>query len=488
MRLLTLLSSIGIDEELKVDRDIKGIHYNSKYIEEDFIFIAIKGHQFDGHDFIDDAISNGAVAVIAEREVNNNLSIPCYIVEDSRKCLSLLASKFYQFPSQHHRIIGITGTNGKTTVSFMLYHILKTAGKTCSLIGTVYHIINGKTYDSSHTTPDALTLHKLLSKSNDEFVIIEVSSHGLDQGRVDEIGFDYALFTNLTHDHLNYHHNLQAYFASKLKLFDLLNKKSGQAIVSTYTKFWSEKLVHHLMMKEIPVTTVGAHSHNDVIDYSNEFSNELIWSDSLLSMSKLTIPKTGVYQNRNALLAFVTAETCGINRLVIKEALMSFTGVPGRFEMITYSHSRKAVIDYAHSPDAIYACLKTVKKFKPDKIIHVFGFRGDGDSSKRKKMLSFSVELSDLTILCLDDLNGMSLEEMEVEWKRLTQSFNQNKIKMIPDRTLAIKFAMEQAIDDSWVVITGKGHENYKQNFSINSNTDKESVMRIKDDIINYSK
>ncbi|KGA96553.1 UDP-N-acetylmuramoylalanyl-D-glutamate--2,6-diaminopimelate ligase [Alkalihalobacillus alcalophilus ATCC 27647 = CGMCC 1.3604] len=480
MKLPLLLQELNmiVNEPSLNDIEVTGLHFHSKKVEPGFLFVAISGFEQDGHDYIAEACERGAVAVLGEAK-SIQIDIPYYSVPDSRRALSRLSAAFYQFPTNKHKVIGITGTNGKTTTSYMLKHILTEAGRTCSLISSVSHEINGETRPSHVTTPDAITIQKLLAESEDEYVILEVSSHGLDQGRVSDVFFDYALFTNLSHDHLNYHPTIEHYFASKVKLFDQL-KPNGEAIVATFTEIWSERLVAYVKKQHKKVTTVGPQHHNDIVSsYENEFSTlfELSKFDMEISFE---LPVIGVHQNRNALLAYATAEKCGVTPKEIKKALSQFPEVPGRFQQMKLPKDSTAVIDYAHSPESIDACLKTIKMYKPNRLFHVFGFRGDSDVTKREAMLEHSFQHSDQIFLTFDDLNGVSEEEMYQTLLKLNESID-NQAIIINDRTEAIKHAYSEMEKGDWLVITGKGHEKYKQVFNLPSKNDQETLQYLKE-------
>ncbi|KMK76180.1 UDP-N-acetylmuramoyl-L-alanyl-D-glutamate--2,6-diaminopimelate ligase [Alkalihalobacillus pseudalcaliphilus] len=487
MRLGTLVKVL--DEKLDMSNAqntvISGIHFHSQKVEPGFVFVAIRGFSEDGNQYVQEAIASGAVAIIGEDKLEHINGIPYISVPDSRLALSRLSAAFYQFPARKHKVIGITGTNGKTTTAFMLHHLLTYAKKTVTLVSSVYHIINGEQRQSTATTPDARTIQKILAESQDEFVIIEVSSHGLDQKRVEDVVFDLAIFTNLSHDHLNYHQNMEEYFLSKRHLFQLL-KENGQAIIATYSQNFGERMANEVRKQGVMVTTIGANSSNDVYStYSTEFSTlfELNKKENPNDSLMLKLPIKGVYQSRNALIAYITAEKCGLEAPIIQAAFSSFQGVPGRFQMTHLKNGAHVVIDYAHSPDAIQACLQTVASYQPHSIYHIFGFRGDSDASKRKVMVDNSITYSDYTILTLDDLNGVSMTEME-SVLRYYQKVANVQVRIILDRTMAIETVFNQLQKDDWLVITGKGHETYKQKFERPVTDDQGMINHL----IDYSK
>lgn len=459
--------------------DIKGIEANSSKIEEGYLFVAITGYERDGHDYIQDAISRGAAAVIGEQDLLD-LQVPYTKVKNSRDALAKLAACFYDFPSKKHLMIGITGTNGKTTTSFMLRHILECAGYSCALFGTVHNVINGKTYDSKNTTPDSLDLQRLLAISNDEIVVMEVSSHGLAQKRLEGIEYDIGLFTNLAHEHLDYHDTIEEYFEVKQLLFSKL-KHGGQAIISTHDE-WGEKLVSILNKQDIQVSTFGKSLQDDLIFDSNSdvhCSDFDLTEDGCQLHFQMTIP--GLHNIYNASMAYLTGRKIGIDSDRLREAFQSFPGVPGRYEMYNHPKDATAVIDYAHTADAFSYCLKTARDCGAKRILHVFGFRGARDESKRNKMMEISSAMSDCTFLTLDDLNGINKDEMIAELKKYRNMAEEENVQVIPDRTLAIKKAWDTAEAGDWILVTGKGSETYKEEYALPSKSDQETISLLID-------
>ncbi|RFU70974.1 UDP-N-acetylmuramoyl-L-alanyl-D-glutamate--2,6-diaminopimelate ligase [Peribacillus saganii] len=455
------------------NRLISGIEINSQKVREGYIFVAINGYSTDGHNFINDAIEKGASLIIGEKKLNP--PVPYIKVNDSRKAAAKLASTFYGNPSRKHKIIGITGTNGKTTVSYMLRHILNSAGLSCSLLGTVSYIINGEHHQSTHTTPDAVQLQKLLAESNDEFVVLEISSHALEQSRVENLEVDLALFTNLSHEHLDYHHSMENYFASKSKLFQYL-KQDGKAVINRLD-VWGEKLARRLKEELANVITVGRlkddHLVIDKINVKNKTECSLLDHEGNYSMS---LPFPGEHNVYNASMAFATAKQLGIPAVNIIQALESFPGVPGRFEMFPHPAGATFVVDYAHTEDAIEYCLKTAKNLGAEQVTHIFGFRGDRDTTKREHMVQASARNSDRRILTLDDLNGVPQEEMIEQLEALCRVIDSENSEIIYDRTLAIRKAWKTASPGEWVLVTGKGREPYKQAFTLPSLSDKDTL------------
>lgn len=477
MKLEHLLRYIDFDiqPDNKINSlEIKGLSESSAFTKKDFLFIAIKGHQSDGHDYITDAINNGASVIIGESHVTN-LSIPYIRVKDSRKSLAIIAGNYYGNPSNKKIVIGITGTNGKTTTSYLIKHIMENNGVSCGLIGTIETIINGESMKSLNTTPGSLVINELLEKSNDKVVILEASSHGLLQHRLDELKFDICLFLNLSHEHLDYHNTIEEYFETKASLFEKL-KEDGQAIINIDDR-WGEKLNTRLKLDNINTFTIGQ------TDGSDYHIAETSLNDGSFKLKRHQVIETiypsmvGIHNMYNACMAYTAAHQLAIEEEAIIESLKTFSGVDGRFQVFPLTNGAKVVIDYAHTTDAFFHCLQTVKAAGANRIIHIFGFRGNRDKTKRKTMFELTAELSDQYLLTLDDLNEVPIEEMIQTLKHIHNTSGNHKGLVVPDRTLAIKKAMENSIEGDWIVITGKGHEFYQQEFALPTKSDKDTVL-----------
>lgn len=477
MRLSKVLYALGCcikKIQSHEDSDLAGIQMDSRKVKPGDLFVAITGFQMDGHKFIEEALEKGASAVIGEHDLN--LVVPYIQVMDSRLALGRAASVFYNHPSRKHTVIGITGTNGKTTVSYILKHILEHAGKTCSLLGTVSYIINDEVYKPSNTTPDALQIQELIAKSNDEFVVLEVSSHALKQYRIEGLELDYGLFTNLSHDHLDYHPTIEDYFEAKTLMYNYL-KPEGAAIISRLSE-WGDELANLLAAREVPVFSIG-YNEGHTLEIQNITLNGQTRFDIELDGAtySVTFPSPGLHNVYNAAMAFLTAIKIGIKPEVIISALNSFPGVPGRFEMIPHPDGATFIVDYAHTEDAIEYCLQAAKEHNASRIKHIFGFRGDRDKTKREHMIKASAMLSDEFILTFDDLNGVPPEDMLRELNELNEQFGMSKGHIITDRTLAIQFAWENAKKGEWILITGKGPEEYQTAYELPATSDKETLF-----------
>lgn len=454
--------------------EIKGISSNSAKVSHNHLFVAIPGYKNDGHQYINDAIHAGACAIVGEKDINP-LNVPYFKVENSRLALAEIANEFYQTFTKKRTIIGITGTNGKTTTSFMIKHILEDAGFSCSLFGTIHNVVNGDVIPTINTTLDALELHRLLSISEDDVVIIEVSSHGLSQYRLEGIEFDYCIFTNLDHEHLDYHQNMEEYFSVKASLFAKL-KCDGKAIINSCNG-WGEKLTQMIDCDKKNIFTLGDNGQHHVKIVSCEKEKSAFGKIVEAGVEyKIKLNILGIHNIYNAAIAFLTARAINIPANQIIQSLESFQGVPGRFDIFKHPNGATVVVDYAHTADAFSHCLNTAHEHEAGQIIHIFGFRGNRDESKRIGMINMSNEISDQIILTFDDLNETTPEEMAEALQKLGKS---PKSQVIPDRTLAILHAVENANPADWIFITGKGFEKYQQKYSLPTSSDDDTVRYV---------
>ncbi|MGK7377302.1 UDP-N-acetylmuramoyl-L-alanyl-D-glutamate--2,6-diaminopimelate ligase [Planococcus sp. 1R117A] len=476
MKIRQLLHKLDLITRLDastLELDIQGIADNSRDVEEGFAFVAIAGFESDGHGYIDQALEKGAALIIGEQAIAG-LTVPYLQVVNSRKALGRMARNFYGHPSNRKVMIGITGTNGKTTTSYMLRHFLESNGISCSIIGTIQNVINGQKTKSSNTTPSSLALHKLLSHSHDEVVIMEVSSHGLAQHRLAGITFDFGLFTNLHPEHLDYHGSMEEYFQTKLLMFHQL-KAHGTAVVNA-DNVWGRKLTETLQREGKSVYAIGRSADCDlrVVHFTPTTSTMLVEEKN--ETYQMDSAMNGMHNMYNTLMAVGVSRLLRIPKEKLLDSIPHFKGVEGRFEMTKRANGTTVVVDYAHTPDAIAYCLEAVKLQSARRIIHVFGFRGDRDPGKRSAMLSLSAEWSDRYILTLDDLNTVPRSEMLDVLKRLNEVYGNPKGSIVPDRTLAIQQAITDSQPGDWIVITGKGHEKYQQSYQLPTTSDRETV------------
>lgn len=310
-QLIETFTSLSTLPDVDLELEVVGITDDSRKVAPGMIFIAIKGYQFDGHQYIMDAAQRGAAMIIGERELSNPISAPYIIVKNSRKVLGQLANIYYGNPSANKMVIGVTGTNGKTTTSYLIKHLLDKLGYTTSIIGTIEYVINGKKFKSSNTTPSSLQIHQMMAQSNDPVFILEVSSHGLTQYRLEGITFDYALFTNLQHDHLDYHKTMNDYFEAKALLFNKL-KTNGTAVIN-FDDYWGKKLTQRTLSKGIHTITVGFDEEAEVKIVAKE--NGTIHLDVQLQPVTLHSPLTGIHNVFNLAMASAVVLHLGHNIL-----------------------------------------------------------------------------------------------------------------------------------------------------------------------------
>lgn len=481
MKLTHLLDGLNVlntEDNVPPGLSIEGLADSSQEVKEGFLFIAIKGFREDGHKHILHAIEQGAAAIVGEEEMEA-LPVPYLQVPNSRIALGIMAKNFYRNPASHKIMIGITGTNGKTTTSYLIKYLLEQNGISCSVLGTIQNIVNGEAIKSDNTTPNPLVLQEMLSLSNDDAVIMEVSSHGLTQHRIEGIEFDLCLFTNLHHDHLDYHGSMDSYFEAKSILFNHL-KTDGTAIVNIDDD-WGKKLKNDLRTKGLNVFSVGRSQESTLqirsldLEQSNIHLND---GDETLIQS----PMAGIHNMYNSLMAYASAIALDIPKGSLFRSMGDFEGVEGRFESSETAEGAVVIVDYAHTPDAIFHCLTTAKDAGARRIIHIFGFRGDRDTTKRKEIIEVTSQLSDEFIITTDDLNSVPADKMLEISSELVEKYGNNKGIVLMDRTQAIQHAINRSNPGDWVVITGKGHEKYKHEFHLPTNSDKETVRYMLND------
>lgn len=458
-------------EGLKVKGDlnitITGIEKNSKEVKKGYLFVAIKGFSVDGHEYIENAIENGANSIMVEEGCNlKSISIPedvtIIMAKNTREGLAIVSSNFYGNPSAKFKLIGVTGTKGKTTTTFMIKEILEKAGKKVGLIGTIATYINGKKIqDSDRTTPESLELQQLFSQMVDEgveAVVMEVSSQSLKLHRVDGCYFDYVLFTNFSEDHISEkeHPDMEDYFQSKLKLFQMC--KTG--IVNT-DDLHGAKIPG--LFPDSNITTYGIDNFANVlakdITITNSYVDFKVKITDRNERVKTCIP--GRFSVYNSLAAICVAQKFGIDPEVIKEALLEVR-VPGRSELVSNKKELTIMIDYAHSPESLENILQAVKSYTRGNVISVFGCGGDRDSGKRPTMGEISGRIADYTIITSDNPRTEDpqkiVDQIEEGMKK-----TKGKYEVIVDRTEAIKKAIKMATKRDIIVLAGKGHEPYQE-------------------------
>jgi UDP-N-acetylmuramoyl-L-alanyl-D-glutamate--2,6-diaminopimelate ligase len=446
--------------------DITGISYDSRQVRPGHLFVAFQGRHHEGMEFIDEAITRGAVAVVSESETWSRRDI-CHVhVEDARRALAEIACAFSGNPSSRLEVIGVTGTNGKTTVAFMVKAILQAAGRSPGLIGTVLYEIGDRLIPAGRTTPEAPELQAMLDQmiqAGCQSVVMEVSSHALDQKRVWGIDFDVGVFTNLTRDHLDYHENMDNYFAAKTLLFRGLGQAQKVAAgVINIDDPWGMRLasINGFRVEEI---TFGMHpgavvraEEIDVSAAGSTFALKSPWGSSRVHLNVL-----GRFNVSNALAAIAACGSLGIEPDLMARVLGEIESVPGRLELIPNRRGMKVFVDYAHTDDALKNVLTTLREITQGRIILVFGCGGDRDRTKRPLMGSVAAQLADHSIVTTDNPRS---EDPAAIARGVVEGFGEYpNYETVADREEAIGRAIKMAQVGDVVLIAGKGHENYQE-------------------------
>jgi UDP-N-acetylmuramoyl-L-alanyl-D-glutamate--2,6-diaminopimelate ligase len=454
------------------DININSIEQDSRLCNEGSLFVAIRGGQFDGHNFIDDVISRGTKAVVCEKyEGADNLKddVTFITVPDTRAALAIMAHNFFGNPTKDMKVIGVTGTNGKTTITFLLKSLLDSAGYSTGIIGTTGIFFGNETYPATHTTPDPLQLCGYFAKMKSagvQTVVMEVSSHALHQHRINGIKFDAALFTNLTHDHLDYHKTMEDYALAKKILFDMLDS-DGMAIVNgddDYSEY---------MLKDTKAGNkirIGRRSSND-IGIINESLHPDYSDFSLLINGEKYDFRTGLIGRFNIDNAAIAAAVCigmGIEIEKIISCLAKAHGATGRMQKIILNNRAVALVDYAHTPDALEKALKSCRDVMKssgnanNKLICVFGCGGDRDKEKRPVMGRLSAKIADYVILTDDNPRTEDSAKIIQNIFYGIDKEDKQKVIQISSRAEAIAYACGIAKENDIILIAGKGHENYQ--------------------------
>ncbi|MDE3743674.1 UDP-N-acetylmuramoyl-L-alanyl-D-glutamate--2,6-diaminopimelate ligase [Maribacter polysaccharolyticus] len=441
---------------------VNAITFDSRKVGLDDVFVAIKGVLTDGHKYIEKAIDSGAVCIVCETMPEQLIDGVVYVeVDNANKALAIMASNYYGNPSRNLKLIGITGTNGKTTISSLLYQLFKKAGFKVGLISTIKIMVDDKEFKTLHTTPDALTINKYLALMNDEgveFCFMEVSSHGIHQKRTEGLQFEGAIFTNLTHDHLDYHKSFADYRDTKKSLFDNLSKKAF-ALTNIDDK-------NGLVMVQNTKARKVTYALKTYADYraqilENQFDGQLLRIDEDQLWTKLI----GSFNAYNVLAIYATADLLGLEKLETLRLLSELDTVDGRFQYHISKEKITAIVDYAHTPDALKNVLETIETLRTgnENVITVVGCGGDRDKSKRPVMGKIAAQMSDKVIFTSDnprsELPAVIIEEMEAG----VEPQYVGKVLSIENRKQAIKTACQLAMPKDIILIAGKGHETYQE-------------------------
>ena len=444
------------------DKEISTVAFDSRKVSENGLFVAIKGTITDGHQYIDAVIEKEVVAIICQevpKEKNANVT---YVqVLDTNKALAIIASNFYDNPSEKLKLVGITGTNGKTTIATLLYNLFKKAGFKTGLLSTVKILVGEQEFSATHTTPDSITINSYLQKMVEAgvaYCFMEVSSHGIDQKRSEGLHFDGGIFTNLSHDHLDYHSSFAEYRDVKKSFFDAL-PKTAFALVNIDDKN-GQVMVQNTRAKKV------SYALKTVADYKAKIiENQLNGLLLNIQGDEVWTRLIGNFNAYNLLAIYATADLLGIEKLENLRLLSELESVSGRFEYLISDKGITAIIDYAHTPDALKNVLETINAIRTfnEKVITVVGCGGDRDKTKRPKMAHIASQLSDQAIFTSDNPRTEDpqsiIEDMEVG----VEPHNFKKTLSIVDRKQAIKTASKLADKGDILLIAGKGHETYQE-------------------------
>ena len=450
---------------------ITGLTDDSRAVESGSLFVAVQGERVDGHQFLDRVVAAGAAAVVVGRHVVVG-STPCIRVQDSRAAVGVLGSRFYGDPSAALRMIGVTGTNGKTTTTYVVKTMLEAANRQVGLIGTVAYLVGKESIPASHTTPGALELQKLFARMVEkrlDTVVMEVSSHALALDRTAGSEFDVAVFTNLTQDHLDFHLDMERYFQAKLKLFADLGKagaaKSKKRAIVNVDDPWGARIRDACT---VPVWTYGLHQQADLRaeDVTLSASGTSFTLRSPIGTCAIQSRLVGEHNVSNLLAAIGVVLHEGLTLEQVRAAVGAVSNVPGRFERVEAGQNFTVVVDYAHTEDALVRLLTAAQALRIGRIITVFGCGGDRDRTKRPKMGRAAVQYSDVVILTSDNPRtedpGAILREVEIGVKEALADRGHVRYQMIADRRAAIEAAIREAKTGDMVLIAGKGHEDYQ--------------------------
>ena len=462
MLLQYLVEEIEKETKGNLNIEINKIEYDSKKIEKGDLFVAIKGYKKNGHEYIDEAVKNGAVAVVIDKSEASKIEVPeqvaTVITENTRITLAELSAKYYDYPASKLRIIGVTGTKGKTTTAYMIRDIMLAAGKKIGMIGTVYNTYADKKIESYRTSPESLELHKLLKDMVDagmEYVVMEVSSHALELFRVHGVKFEISVFTNLAREHLDFHGNMENYLSAKAKIFDqsifgVIN--ADDIYTPKLLKKVKCKYVKYGLDNEANITATDIRINNNYVDFKMYINKQL---------QTITVPIPGKYTVYNAIASVAVTSMLGAQMEDVLKGLATVK-VPGRSEIVEIGKSFAVLIDYAHNPSSLEAILINTKKYVKGRVILVFGCGGNRDEEKRTQMGEIAGKYADFTIITTDNPRDEKPAKIA---KDIEQGIKNTRglYKVIEKRKDAIEFAMRIAWKNDTVILAGKGHETYME-------------------------
>ena len=472
MILRDLVKGVEIKEILGGDNlEISGITYNSEEVRDRFLFVAIRGEKADGHTYIGSAVKNGAGAILLEKVPENSFgSVSIVRVPDTKSALATISANYYRHPTKGLTLVGVTGTNGKTTVSYLLESIWEVEGKSSGVVGTIEYRYMGKKTPAPMTTPESLDLMKLLKDMKDsgtEYVVMEVSSHALDRKRVSACHFDAAIFTNLTQDHLDYHVNMENYFEAKKRLFtevlEASEKRNKFAIINlddAYGARIAKCSAGEVISFSTKPGSAAVHAERATINEQG------IWADVNTPWGRIELHSKlfGIHNLSNILAASATALSLGASPSSVESGVSRIISVPGRLDRVENTKGINVLVDYAHTPDALKNVLSAVRPLTPGSLILVFGCGGDRDPLKRPVMGRIGRELSDVLIVTSDNPRTEPPDSIIDQIERgVFEAVDARKSYFrVTDRRQAIEKAIRIAQKGDTVLIAGKGHEDYQ--------------------------
>ena len=459
--------------------DISGIHYCAQAVEKGGMFVAVKGQSADGHDFIHEALKRGAAAVVTKRPVS--VHVPCLTVKDTRRALSSAAAEFYGNPSGDMTLVGITGTNGKTTTAFLVESIFQKAGFRTGIMGTIFCRYAGRSIKSPMTTPESLDLQRMLAEmkqSGVTHVVMEVSSHALFLSRVEDCWMDVGIFTNLSQDHLDFHKDMESYWESKKRLFSEL-LTTGPKKDRVRSVFNCNNPRGRALLEQFPRSGIGVGFDPENAIWAKIVKSDLSGIQAMVHTPagpfEASSPLVGLHNLENMLCATGAGFALGLSLETIRGGLEAVTRVPGRFETVPDAAGRHVVIDFAHTPDALENTLKAIRALNPGRVITVFGCGGNRDREKRPLMGEIAGRLSDWVIITSDnprneDPNAIIeqirkgvIRSCPKEGDSIKDVGTVHNVFWIePDRRSAIRIGIRAARPGDAVLIAGKGHETYQ--------------------------
>ena len=466
-----ILSTLDVQQvQSNQNVSIQDITADSRAVKPNSLFIALDGATVDGHNYIDKAVDAGAVAVIVSKPVTVPDDVCVITVSDTRQAMMVCVPYFFDYPANRMRMVGVTGTNGKTTTTHMIRHILKAQGHKVGVIGTVHIMIGDTSYPIHNTTPDVVDLQHILHQmvqENVEYCVMEVSSHALALGRVSGVEFDTAVFTNLTQDHLDFHKTFENYLAAKCKLFEQVSAsdqvKDNKGAVINIDDSYGHRVMEKTTAPTITYSTLGKGTLN-ASDVHMSTKNSQYTVNYKGESYPVSMNTTGLFNVYNTLAAIGACLQEGISMEAIDTALKTFSSVPGRFELIEEGQDFAVVVDYAHTPDGLQNILETAKAIKENRIIIVFGCGGDRDATKRPIMGRIAAEYGDKIYVTSDNPRTEDpvqiVKDVEVGVKEALR--DGTSYEVIVDRREAINHAIHDAKAGDIVIIAGKGHENYQ--------------------------